>query len=109
KNALTNLIKPFSTTEETDINAASLKRIEAFRTAVGTTLSSEVQKEEVFNYAEKLRSALYEGAKNSTVTDLDPLYNEALEFYQDNPVPESAKDIIKKPGATEVSTIIKNI
>ena len=108
-SSLTKLIQPFSQTELSDLSVSSLARITTFRSEVGSFLSNDLEKEEVFAYAELLRSALYEGAKNSTLENLDPLYEEALDFYMKNPVPASAKDIIKKPTFEEVSTIIADI
>lgn len=109
QSSMKKLIQPFSATELTDLSTSSLARITAFRSESGSFLSSELEKEEIFAYAELLRSALYKGAKNSTLEDLNPLYEEALKFYMDNPVPASAKNIIKKPTVDEVTGIITDI
>lgn len=109
QSSMKKLIQPFSATELTDLSTSSLARISTFRSESGSFLSTELEKEEIFAYAELLRSALYKGAKKSTLEDLNPLYEEALKFYMDNPVPASAKNIIKKPTVDEVTEIIANI
>ncbi|MCJ1908261.1 S-layer homology domain-containing protein [Planococcus ruber] len=106
---LNTLISPLSSTELEDVEAAALTRITNFKNSARSYLKDDLQVQEVFAYAELVRTSLYEGALNSTITDLDPLYSRALTFFQNNAAPASIKNIVVKPSAGQLATIVSNI
>lgn len=106
---LNTLISPLSSTELEDVEAAALTRITNFKNSARSYLKDDLQVQEVFAYAELVRTSLYEGALNSTIEDLDPLYSRALTFFQNNAAPASIKNIVVKPSAGQLATIVSNI
>lgn len=106
---LNTLISPLSSTEQNNVEAAALTRITNFKNSARSYLKDDLQVQEVFAYAELVRTSLYEGALNSTIKDLDPLYSKALTFFQNNTAPASIKNIVVKPSAGQLATIVSNI
>lgn len=106
---LNTLISPLSSTEQNNVETAALTRITNFKNSARSYLKDDLQVQEVFAYAELVRTSLYEGALNSTIKDLDPLYSKALTFFQNNTAPASIKNIVVKPSAGQLATIVSNI
>lgn len=102
------LIQPTDATTEAGVKAEAIARANEFLENARPYLAKEGELADLIDFANALRTDLYDEVKNINPNDLAPLIQKALASFREN-APESVKAIIVMPSTQEAAKLIDAI